>query len=222
MNRPGEKTVTIMDMRGLTFLKASNLYYLRIARWYTHVRASPLSLDTCRERAIVLSLCAPTNAPLTARPTQTHQPTDQPRKQALLATAGVCENRIGPILVVHAPLSERMGGVMKRLLMAVLPHAYASKLEFVDVHRLQEWIHPDELHADYGGNNTCVALRCVLITVFLLYMAATTTLRLTDPLNVHPYTTHSTPLGESHDERAVRHLLEANRKKGGSDKEESN
>ena len=35
--RPGEKTVTIMDMRGLTFFKASNLYYLRLARWYAHV-----------------------------------------------------------------------------------------------------------------------------------------------------------------------------------------
>ena len=30
-----------MDMRGLTFFKASNLYYLRLARWYAHVSPHP-------------------------------------------------------------------------------------------------------------------------------------------------------------------------------------
>lgn len=154
-----------------------------------------------------------TTDPHTRHPTPT--PTPSLHQQALLATAGVCVNRVGPILVVHAPLGESMGGVMKRLLMAVLPHgacvraclracqdqrqtdrmacleavcfgvaayslrpmslhphdhhlthinnpnkktAYASKLEFVDVNRLQEWVHPDELHVDYGGNNAYVRL----------------------------------------------------------------
>ncbi len=129
-----------------------------------------------------------------------------PRPKALLATAGVCVNRVGQILVVHAPLGERMGGIMKRLLMAVLPHAYASKLEFVDVHRLQEWVHPDELHADYGGNNTCVALFWLRGGRRWWWMDVP----LTFCVRIHTYT-HRTPLGESHDEKALRNLLEENR-----------
>jgi hypothetical protein len=30
-----------MDMRGLTFFKASNFFYLKLARWYAHVSAAP-------------------------------------------------------------------------------------------------------------------------------------------------------------------------------------
>lgn len=78
--RPGEKTVTIMDMRGLTFFKASNLYYLRLARWYAHVSHRAIDRSPRAGRQACLSINCPID-PSINRPPPTPTPDTQHQHQ---------------------------------------------------------------------------------------------------------------------------------------------